>query len=586
MKRVSHSSTLFLLGAMLSILPRVLEAQVSDTVLGTRLLAHPILRAPFADTLRLDLHRHGQYRIAVWPATTGLSIAPSRHGDRPEFTPRVKPGTTSEPAIFELAAQTDGSHQFVVTPPTGAQVVRLWIWEDSTAEIASEARKERRWNLGLAATGGIVAGYQIPADVGVARKASHYVEGGLVIGSGSTLSFVFGFGNDPRPAADTLSINWAFAEARARLFHWEVAGHTLGVSGVVREALGNSSDFVAEDPHLLSFGALMTVHLDHRREFRGLSLGLQGMYGTMTNLDIANQDIWRISTSHHLGALSHRAHFLRLTSSAHRLDAEVSSTLIRHRHVRGRPLQPMTATLPPAEVLSSPGRREAMFDALIESRRARERTLAQTIASVVIHTLIFAVAIQLTRAAAQAARSHPAEVEIAFASERTPPPPPAARMQSQSPLPSASVPVSLNLVPPVNIPTTLPSVNAEPAFDPRRYTGSPSRERRTSRARGQLTPSIVPSPGKKSTRPRNTWEARHRASLPHSARPGSRDRCCCNSWWGRTARRSPDRFTSSRAPTGHSRKRRVPRLSVGRSDQGRFADAAYDRWSSNRCDSS
>lgn len=282
------------LGIATLLLAHALAAQAPDTVLGTRLLAHPVLYAPFPDTLKLELRRHGQYRIAVWPAATQLSVVPVRQPNHPAFAAKMRNGGEFAPTTFELYPQDNGLHLLTVTAPAGTALVRIWVWEDSAAEVAAHVRSERRWSVGLTAGGGSVSGYSIAESN--PTSASRYAEAGALLGSGGPLSLVIGFGNDPRPAVDSISVNWGFVEARLRVVHWEVGGREFNVSGTFRDSFGNSS-FVIVDPNTLTIGALASWHLDHRRGFRGLSAGLQAMYGVMSNLGFGYQKIWRAGAS-------------------------------------------------------------------------------------------------------------------------------------------------------------------------------------------------------------------------------------------------------------------------------------------------
>ena len=176
---------------------------------GNLLRANPVLRQPFPDSLRLDLSKHGQYRVAVWPGKTQVRIAPAAHADRVEFAPRIREGGGATPTTIELHPQDDGPHFIVVTPTAGTDLVRVWVWEDTTGESATRTKHERQWSVGLSAAFGVVSGYEVhganlPPDV---SRASRYFEGAAVIGSGSSLSVELGFGYDPRPAVDSISLD-------------------------------------------------------------------------------------------------------------------------------------------------------------------------------------------------------------------------------------------------------------------------------------------------------------------------------------------------------------------------------------------
>jgi hypothetical protein len=268
-------------------------AQSADTILGTRLLAHPVLWPPFHDTLRLDLHRHGQYHVAVWPAATQMEVAPAGHPDRPAFAARTRVGGEFTPTTFDLYAQDDGQHLFVLTPAPGTVRVRVWVWEDTLAEGAIRQRHERTAGLGLSVEAGSVSGYAIEEPM--RAPSSSYIEAGVVIGSNWFLSLLLGAGNDPR-AQGLISVNWAFAELRARLLNIMVVGRELSLVATARVSQGNAVTTVA-DPAALGGGALVTWHLDGRRGTRGLVIGAHASWYGLHNLALKSQTIHRIGVS-------------------------------------------------------------------------------------------------------------------------------------------------------------------------------------------------------------------------------------------------------------------------------------------------
>lgn len=270
-----------------------MAAQSPDTILGTRLLAHPVLRPPFPDTLRLDLHKHGQYHVAIWPASTRMQVAPAGHPDRSAFVVSTRIGGEFTPATFDLYAQDDGEHVFVLTPSAGTPLTRIWVWEDTLAEVAVRQRHERSAGLGVSVEAGTVSGYAIQEPA--RAPSSPYIEAGVVIGSNWFLSLLLGAGNDPR-AQGLISVNWAFAELRARLLNVTVAGRELSLVGTARVSQGNAVTTVA-DPAALGGGALVTWHLDRRRGTRGLLIGVHASWYGLHNLALKSQRIRRLGVS-------------------------------------------------------------------------------------------------------------------------------------------------------------------------------------------------------------------------------------------------------------------------------------------------
>ena len=264
-----------------------LAAQASDTILGTRLLANPVLRPPFRDTLRLALQKRGQYHIAIWPATTRVQVAVAGHPDRTAFVAQVRRGGEFTPTTYDLYPQDDGEHLFALTPVAGTPLVRIWVWEDTTAEVATRKKQARRATLGLSVEAGTVSGYVIgePAR----QPSSPYAEGGVLIGSDWLFSLLLGGGNDSR-ASGVLSVNWAFAELRARLLSTTLAGREFSLVATGRVSQGNASTS-SLDPSAIGGGAMVTWHLDHRHATRGWVIGARASWYQLANIQIGRAHV-------------------------------------------------------------------------------------------------------------------------------------------------------------------------------------------------------------------------------------------------------------------------------------------------------
>jgi protein TonB len=111
-----------------------------------------------------------------------------------------------------------------------------------------------------------------------------------------------------------------------------------------------------------------------------------------------------------------------------------------------------------------------MFEQLIESQPASERTIAQVVVSTGFHALLVAGAIQATRGAAEMVQDRSAPPVTDFALPEPPPPP------RQAVAPDAIIAVNplpqgfQTIVPPRDLPTSLPPVNLQERFDARDYT--------------------------------------------------------------------------------------------------------------------
>jgi protein TonB len=107
---------------------------------------------------------------------------------------------------------------------------------------------------------------------------------------------------------------------------------------------------------------------------------------------------------------------------------------------------------------------------LLESGKARSRSLLQTVASGVLHTIVIAGAVYATAGAVPGVDGGVREASMVF----LPPPPPRA---AEPPPPVNAVvtdivPRGFQAVPPVlDIPTSIPPVNLTDRFDARDYTG-------------------------------------------------------------------------------------------------------------------
>lgn len=103
-----------------------------------------------------------------------------------------------------------------------------------------------------------------------------------------------------------------------------------------------------------------------------------------------------------------------------------------------------------------------MFDDLWESRPCRDRSTGQMIGSIIVHIVIVAVSIRLTRAVAESIAKPP--IEMTMQLTRTPVPRVSQAVSAPSP---AGIPAmaSLPVVAPVDIPTNLPPPAVGRGFD-------------------------------------------------------------------------------------------------------------------------
>lgn len=111
-----------------------------------------------------------------------------------------------------------------------------------------------------------------------------------------------------------------------------------------------------------------------------------------------------------------------------------------------------------------------MFDQLMESRPRRERSALQAIASIVVHTMIIAASIQLTRAVAATVVTTPPQTEMILARARTPTTPHTASAAAAVTIPAA--PALVALAPSISVPSAPPAADLTRPFDPGRLGAS------------------------------------------------------------------------------------------------------------------
>ena len=114
-----------------------------------------------------------------------------------------------------------------------------------------------------------------------------------------------------------------------------------------------------------------------------------------------------------------------------------------------------------------------MFENLIESKQKGQRSLGQTVLSVLVHGLIIAAAVKATAGVAETIKNRPVDTTMVFLKPPPPPPPPPDQpppdvIVSQNPPPKGFQTV----VAPTDIPKDIPPIDLnEKPFDPKDFTG-------------------------------------------------------------------------------------------------------------------
>lgn len=114
-----------------------------------------------------------------------------------------------------------------------------------------------------------------------------------------------------------------------------------------------------------------------------------------------------------------------------------------------------------------------MFENLIESGAKRQTTFTQTLTSVVVHVVLLYGAVQATRGAAAVVQGIIQDTTMMFLTPPPPPPPPPPDMPPPDAIVTANPPPQgfQTVMPPTEIPTTIPPVNLAERFDARDFSG-------------------------------------------------------------------------------------------------------------------
>ena len=114
-----------------------------------------------------------------------------------------------------------------------------------------------------------------------------------------------------------------------------------------------------------------------------------------------------------------------------------------------------------------------MFDNLLESKPKKERTVGEMVLSVVIHAVLIAGAAMATRGAAETVREIIQDTTSFILKPPPPPPPPPDQPPPPDVVVSSNPPPQgfQTIVPPKEIPTTIPPVNLTEKFDSKNFSG-------------------------------------------------------------------------------------------------------------------
>ena len=113
-----------------------------------------------------------------------------------------------------------------------------------------------------------------------------------------------------------------------------------------------------------------------------------------------------------------------------------------------------------------------MFENLIESKRKKQKSLGQSITSVIVHILIIFGAVKATSGAAETLQRVIQDTTMVFLEPPKAPEPPPEQPPPEAVVAANPPPQGFQVVtPPTDIPTEIPPVNLNEKFDPRDFTG-------------------------------------------------------------------------------------------------------------------
>lgn len=114
-----------------------------------------------------------------------------------------------------------------------------------------------------------------------------------------------------------------------------------------------------------------------------------------------------------------------------------------------------------------------MFENLLESNAKKQNPIGQTVLSMVVHVVLIFGAIQATRGAAAVVQAIIQDTTMMFTTQAPPPPPPPPEELPPDAIVTANPPPQgfQTVIPPSEIPTTIPPVNLAERFDARDFSG-------------------------------------------------------------------------------------------------------------------
>jgi len=175
-----------------------------------------------------------------------------------------------------------------------------------------------------------------------------------------------------------------------------------------------------------------------------------------------------------------------------------------------------------------------VFENLIESKQKSQRTLGQTILSLLVHGLIVVGAVKATQGVAESIKNRPVDTTMVFLKPPEPPKPPPEQTPPDVIVAANPPPKGFQtVVAPTDIPKDIPPIDLnEKPFDPKDFTGKASKEARAPGSRGEPGRSPARSSSRRSwTIPSRSSPSRSPAIRRSWPAPESRDGWRCSSSW-------------------------------------------------------
>lgn len=246
------------------------------------------------DSVAVELDASGIYRLEH----TGRGGAPELmtiRGRRAYLDPVADSGAGGTRAYL-VYPTVPGTYWVRLPGLRVGETGRVRIWPDRAAvAVRDERRAEHRrsqWAFGGAVSGGVFSAYTVSA----AAPENGGIDGdGCLLIMRSGLGLCLGAAFQPRndeglAPTESRSVTWIFLEPRVEV----VRAGSLSAAATLRVAQGSVSGPVAADPSLVAPGVLVSRTFGGDATRRGLAVNVSASYGFVGNVDVGDQQSFRI----------------------------------------------------------------------------------------------------------------------------------------------------------------------------------------------------------------------------------------------------------------------------------------------------